>query len=60
MGIDNVLATDPSGYAGLADKIDFHTWTLLKGVALSTMLGVGSSLKSLGESDLVQAIREAT
>lgn len=25
MRIDNVPATDPSGYVGLADKVDFHT-----------------------------------
>lgn len=60
LALDNVPATDPSGYAGLADKVDFHTWTLLKGVVLSTLLGVGSSLTFTGESDLVQAIREAT
>ena len=58
--IDNVPATDASGYAGLQDKVDFHTWTLLKGVALSTLLGVGSQLTVSGESDLVQAIREST
>ncbi|WP_179506223.1 MULTISPECIES: TrbI/VirB10 family protein [unclassified Sphingomonas] len=58
--IDNVPATDPSGYAGLSDKVDFHTWSLLKGVAVSTMLGVGANLTFTGESDLVQAIREST
>lgn len=58
--IDNVPATDPSGYAGLSDKVDFHTWTLLKGVAISTLLGVGANLTFTGESDLVQAIREST
>lgn len=58
--LDNVPATDPSGYAGLADKVDFHTWTLLKGVAISTLLGVGANLTFTGESDLVQAIREST
>lgn len=57
--IDNVPATDASGYAGLQDKVDFHTWALLKGVALSTLLGVGSQLTVTGESDLVQAIRES-
>lgn len=58
--IDNVPATDMAGYAGLADKVDAHTWQLLKGVALSTLLGVGTEL-SLGdrESDLVRAIRES-
>jgi type IV secretory pathway VirB10-like protein len=57
--IDNVPATDTSGYAGLQDKVDFHTWALLKGIALSTLLGVGSQLMVTGESDLVQAIRES-
>ncbi|MFP5434758.1 MAG: TrbI/VirB10 family protein [Alphaproteobacteria bacterium] len=58
--LDNVPATDPSGYAGLADKVDLHTWTLLKGVAMSTLLGVGSNVTFSGESDLVQAIRQST
>lgn len=59
--IENLPATDASGYAGLADKVDFHTWQLLKGVVLSTMLGVGTQL-SLGSenSDLVRAIEEST
>ena len=60
LALDNMPATDPSGYAGLADKVDFHTWSLLKGVVLSTILGVGSNLKFNGESDLVQAIRQST
>jgi type IV secretion system protein VirB10 len=58
--IDNVPATDPSGYAGLQDKVDFHTWALLKGVALSTLLGVTSELALSGQSDLVQAVRMST
>ncbi|MBI1285912.1 MAG: conjugal transfer protein TrbI [Thiobacillus sp.] len=59
--IENLPATDASGYAGLEDEVDFHTWRLLKGVVLSTLLGVGTEL-SLGsdESDLVRAIREST
>lgn len=55
--LDNMPATDAGGYAGLADKVDFHTWTLLKGVGVATMLGVGSELSISGESDIVQAIR---
>lgn len=59
--IDNVPATDTEGYAGLSDRIDRHTWQLLKGVALSTLLGVGTELGwGSGESDLVRAIREST
>ncbi len=58
--IDNVPATDPSGYAGLQDKVDLHTWQLVKGIVLSTLLGVGSDLALSGQGDLVQAIRQST
>jgi type IV secretory pathway VirB10-like protein len=61
--IDNLPATDTGGYAGLADQIDLHSWKLLKGVALATILGVGTSAAfgaGSGESDIVQALREAT
>ncbi|MFK4794765.1 TrbI/VirB10 family protein [Sphingobium sp. ZW T5_29] len=57
--LDNMPATDPSGSAGLMGKVDFHSWTLLKGVAIATLLGVGSELTISGESDLVEAIRQS-
>ena len=57
--IDNVPATDPSGYAGLEDKVDMRTWQLIKGVALSTLLGVGSELAFTGDGDLIQALRRS-
>jgi type IV secretory pathway VirB10-like protein len=58
--VDNLPATDAAGYAGLEDKVDYHTWQLLKGIALSTLLGVGTELSFGGnESDLVRAIRES-
>lgn len=58
--IENLPATDTAGYAGLKDEVDFHTWRLLQGIVLSTLLGVGTEL-TFGdeESDLVQAIRES-
>jgi len=59
--IDNLPATDAAGYAGLADDVDYHTWALLKGVALSTLLGVGTQVTfGSQQSNLVQAIREST
>jgi type IV secretory pathway VirB10-like protein len=59
--VDNLPASDTEGYAGLEDDVDYHTWALIKGVALSTLLGVGTQI-SLGsnEGDLVRAIREST
>jgi type IV secretory pathway VirB10-like protein len=44
--IDNLPATDVAGYAGLEDEVDIHTWQLLKGVALATLLGVGTRFRS--------------
>jgi type IV secretory pathway VirB10-like protein len=59
--IDNLPATDTGGYAGLADQVDFHTWKLLKGVALVTVLGVGSELTfDSSDSDLIRALQQAT
>ncbi|WP_395398210.1 TrbI/VirB10 family protein [Novosphingobium sp. BL-8A] len=60
MRLDNVPAADMSGYAGLEDNIDAHTWQVIKGAAISTLFGVGSELTFTGESDLVQAIRQST
>jgi type IV secretion system protein TrbI len=58
--LDNMPATDAAGYAGLEDKVDFHTWGMLKGIVLSSLLGVGSQLSfGSSESDLVRAIRES-
>jgi len=59
--IDNLPATDTAGYAGLEDDVDFHTWQLLKGVALSTLLGVTTQVTfGNSQSNLVQAIRQST
>ena len=58
--IENLPATDTAGYAGVEDEVNFHTWRLLKGIVLSTLLGVGTEL-TFGdeEDDLVEAIRES-
>lgn len=58
--IDKMPATDASGHAGLSDQIDRHSWQLLKGVALSTLLGVGTELSIGGnDTDLVSALRRS-
>ena len=59
--LENMPASDLSGYAGVEDDVDFHTWRLLTGIALSTLLGVGTELSlGSGEGDLVRAVREST
>jgi type IV secretory pathway VirB10-like protein len=59
--IDNLPATDTSGYAGLAGEVDFHTWKLLKGVVLATVLGIGSELAfGSADDDLIKALQQST
>jgi type IV secretion system protein VirB10 len=58
--IDNTPATDTEGYAGLEDEVDYHTWRLIKGVALSTLLGIGAQLSVNNSNDnLLTALRES-
>jgi len=59
--IDNLPVTDAAGYTGLEDQVDYHTWTLLKGIAMSTLLGVGTQVTfGSGQSNLVQALQQST
>ena len=57
--LDRMPATDASGYAGLEDRVDSHGWQLLKGIALSTLLGVSAEMSLGGDGDLVRAIRHS-
>ena len=58
--IDNLPATDAAGYTGLEDEVEFHTWRLIKGITLATLLGVGTELTfGSGEGDLVRALRQS-
>ncbi len=57
--IDNLAGVDARGYAGLEDKVDYHSWKLLQGVALSTLLGVGAELGSDDEGDIARALRRS-
>tara|TARA_R110002049_G_scaffold66453_1_gene173401 strand:- start:1662 stop:2915 length:1254 start_codon:yes stop_codon:yes gene_type:complete len=57
--IDKLTGVDARGYAGLEDKVDYHSWRLLQGVALSTLLGVGSELASDDEGDIARALRRS-
>lgn len=60
VALDDIPVADLAGYAGLEDEVDFHTWRLLQGIALSTLFGVGTEIGLGGhEGDLVRAVREA-
>lgn len=59
--IENLPATDAGGYAGLEDEVDFHTWQLVKGAALSTLLSVGAEVGATdaADNDALSAARES-
>ena len=42
--LDNLVGTDPAGYAGLEDGVDWHWNRVFAGAALTTLLGVGAEL----------------
>jgi type IV secretion system protein TrbI len=42
--IDRLPSSDPQGYAGLEDKVDYHWGRLIAGAAISTLLGVNAEL----------------
>lgn len=42
--LDNLVGTDPAGYAGLEDDVDRHWGRIVAGAALTTLLGVGAEL----------------
>ena len=42
--LDNLIGTDPAGYAGLEDNVDWHWDRIFAGAVLTTLLGVGAEL----------------
>ncbi|AKC78374.1 conjugal transfer protein TrbI [Xanthomonas arboricola] len=42
--LDNLAGTDPAGYVGLEDGVDWHWDRIFAGAVLTTLLGVGAEL----------------
>lgn len=42
--LDNLAGTDPAGYAGLEDDVDWHWDRIFAGAALTTLLGISAEL----------------
>jgi len=58
--LDSQPGTDTMGFAGLEDEVDYHWGRIFQTAALSTLLGIGTSLGSSGEeSEIAAAIRES-
>ncbi|WP_018236228.1 TrbI/VirB10 family protein [Ensifer sp. BR816] len=58
--LERLQGTDPQGFSGLEDEVDYHWGQLFKAAALSTLLGVGTQIGSDNEeSEIAEAIRES-
>lgn len=58
--LNKMPASDAAGMSGVRDSVDSHGWQLLKGVVLSSLLGLGQTLGPSGEGDIARAIRQST
>ncbi|WP_404933693.1 TrbI/VirB10 family protein [Nitratireductor sp. L15S-10] len=57
--MERLQGTDPQGFSGLEDQVDYHWGQLFRAAALSTLLGVGTQLAIGDESEIARAIRES-
>ena len=58
--LERQSGTDPSGYAGLQDRTDFHWGGVLKAALVSTVLGIGGEVGSGDDGNLVRALRRGS
>ncbi len=61
IGLDQMTATDGSGAAGIADRVDNHWGRIIKAGIVATLFGVGTELTdSGGDSAIAEAIRDSS
>ncbi|MEA3390388.1 conjugal transfer protein TraI [Sphingopyxis indica] len=56
--LDRQPTGDPSGYAGLEDKVNEHWGGILRAAGLSTLLSIGAELGTDSDDDIARAIRD--
>ncbi len=57
--IENLPGVDLAGYAGVKDKVDYHTWKLFQAAILSSILSVASELGRDSDDDqIIEALRD--
>ncbi len=60
VNLQEMSASDLSGYSGLSDRVNNHTGQLVKAGILATVLGVGAELSvERGDGEIAQAVRDA-
>ena len=57
--IENLPGVDLSGYAGVEDRVDNHTWKIFQAAILSSVLSIGAELgRDSNDDEIVQALRD--
>lgn len=57
--IENLPGVDLAGYAGVKDKVDYHTWKLFQAAILSSVLSVASEIGRDSDDDqIIEALRD--
>src|SRR3546814_10577191 len=51
LDLGRMVATDPSGASGLADRIDNHWGSIVKAGMLSSLFGIGTEFGNTGRSE---------
>lgn len=57
--LERLPASDPSGYAGLQDRVNRHWGRLFLAAGLSTLINVSGAFQGDDEDDVARAIRES-
>ncbi|MEM7730163.1 MAG: TrbI/VirB10 family protein [Pseudomonadota bacterium] len=58
VALDDLVATDGSGHAGLADRVDRHRGSLFGAAILSSILSIGTELGRDEDDAIVDAVRD--
>src|SRR3546814_1840225 len=59
LDLGRMVATDPSGASGLADRIDNHWGSIVKAGMLSSLFGIGTEFGNTGDDAIADAIRDS-
>ncbi|SEH15000.1 type IV secretion system protein VirB10 [Sphingopyxis sp. YR583] len=61
IALDDMIATDGTGAAGVADRVDNHWGRMTKAGLIATLLGVGTEAANGGDNDAIaDAIRDSS
>jgi type IV secretion system protein TrbI len=59
MSIENLPGVDLAGYAGVKDRVDYHTWKLFQAAILSSVLSIGVELgRDSNDDEILEALRD--